>query len=1371
MKWKKWLSFAMSACVAASTFAIPQNVNAADGNMVTDADLKNTKVEAPPTWGVTPNDEQLHYMKEGLAAFCHFGPNTFNNEEWGQYYEEKKPSEIFKLKKAFDADAMVKAVKEAGFSRMILTAKHHDGFCLWASKYTDYDISSTDYKDGKGDILEEISDACTKYNVDMGCYLSPWDIHEDHYGCFGDNNDNENSTGITDYNELYIKCIEEICTAVKTDENGDPILDENGDPVYKYGNNNPGRRSDRFVEWWMDGAEGSGVHKQKYDWQGIINAIRKTNPNCQIFGTGKAVNGKNGDVDKDLACTGGIHWIGNEEGLAAEETWAKVKIGEDYESLKVDKYIKGKSDGDQWSVPECDTKLLSGGWFWGPAKQSTLRKISDLKNIYYNSVGHGATLLLNLSPNTDGKIDDNQMKRLKEFGKAIQNTFDEDMTKEDGVKASADSVWKNAKDYSPANVLDEIPEGEEYDNTYWAPEENENHTGTLEIDLGGTKTFDIVSIEEYIQKGQSISSFSVEYKDENGTWQTFGSGTTISSKKLVIHSPVNGKAIRIKILSAYSTPMITNVGIFKEAEEFSGSSIEISPKLTIIPIKNFTLENNWTFENNNTSAWSNADKKGEASFSFKGTKAYVFGTKDSGHGTMDVYIDEKFIETADTYSPTRFEKQLIYITPDLENTDHTVRLVCKEKAIGINCAAYYGDDKGIFNVEESTYSVIEGGTVDVNIVRSGGSNGEVTVSYMTESGGAEQGVNYVHMEGSVTFKDGETSKKITLKSLENERISDGANFYFNLIDAGQGVEGTNQKTEIEIRTVKGIINEVEDIDTDCNIVSEELLTATKQLKAYFNSGVMSKEDIIEKTEEVRQLINKSGSITKREGYSEENPFVLPTGGAVKKVEAELFQIGTNGANVQDRGDASNGKEVANLSNGKEIKLAFDAPKAGDYKLTVTYRIKRKDDNDNTRRSLIWKGTNVSTGSITDLYENNEKIWKSAEIDLTVSKEGNGELVLTTDIAESGKQGPILDKIEFKSLDEEGIPVEEVTLNKKEVILNTDKRYELLIPTITPSNASNQNVTFESSNPSEIVVSDDGVISCNGNIEGEADITVKADNGEKTATCHVKVIPWKVSGVSLNFKNITMTKKNQKVTLVATVLPETADDKNVTYESSNPSVATVDNKGIVTAVGEGRATITVVTNDNEEKDQCIVTVNFSEEMAKPAQVIGLVSVPGKKSIKVNWNKTLNADSYVVKVYQKSKLVGTYNTSTTSIVINKLKKLTAYDVKVAAVNKAGQSSEVILKTGTCPGKVKLKSARKVGSGKVRLTFKKIKGAKGYAIFYKTGKQAYKKAGTTKKTFFTVKKLKKGKKYTFQVTAYIKNGNAFVYGKNSKTKKCKA
>lgn len=756
-------------------------------------DIKDTTqpedADAPKTWGATPNDEQLWYMKQGTAAFCHFGPNTFNNVEWGENYGTKTPKEIFKLTKKFNAEDLVKAVKEAGFSRLILTAKHHDGFCLWSSQYTDYDIASTDYQ---GDILEEISDACTKYNLDMGCYLSPWDIHEDKYGCFGDNNNkkNNNNTGtFTDYNELYVAWINEICQAKKADGS------------YKYGNNNPNRRSDRFVEWWMDGAQGSASNRQTYDWKAILGAIKNNNPHCQVFGTGKAVNGKNGEEDKKLAGTGGIHWIGNESGWASNETWAKINIGEDYETLpKSDGAYIGVSNGVQWSVPEVDTKMLAG-WFWrDSAGDDTTKSESELADIYFRTVGRGATLLMNLSPNKNGEVGATQLNRFKELGKNISDTFKTDLTKASGVTATADSTWKNSDKYGAAKVLDTIPEGEVYDNTYWAPAEGKT-TGSLEINLGGLKKFDVVSIEEYIQKGQTIAAFTVEYKDLAGQWHDFASGKTISAKRLCRGETVEGTAIRINITEAKDTPKICNVGVYKASKGFSlssdGSSEAVPSNLKKVSINDATREGTWNFEkdedgNANGSAW--GDTAGlAATFTFTGTKAWVVGTADPNHGMMDVYIDGKKVDSVNTQKSPRKMGAVLYTTPDLEYGTHTIKLARSTKALGIS-KIYYADGSGIFTMKQSEYELMYGGTTEVEITRTGGTKGQAKVNYVTQSAGAEQGVNYTDLAGSVTFEDGETSKKITLTGLENEkadRMVDGKDFYFTLTSDNASIGTAN----------------------------------------------------------------------------------------------------------------------------------------------------------------------------------------------------------------------------------------------------------------------------------------------------------------------------------------------------------------------------------------------------------------------------------------------------------------------------------------------------------------------------------------------------------------------------------------------------
>lgn len=1079
-------------------------------------DIKDTTqpedTDAPKTWGATPNDEQLWYMKQGTAAFCHFGPNTFNNVEWGEKYGETAPVNLFTLTKDFDAESLVKAVKEAGFSRLILTAKHHDGFCLWSSEYTDYDIASTNYKNGKGDILEEISDACTKYNLDMGCYLSPWDIYEDKYGCFGDNNNkknNHNKGTFTDYNKLYVAWINEICQAKKADGS------------YKYGNNNPKRRSDRFVEWWMDGAQGSASNRQTYDWKAILGAIKNNNPHCQVFGTGKAVNGKNGEEDKKLAGTGGIHWIGNESGWASNETWAKINIGEDYETLpKSDGAYIGVSNGVQWSVPEVDTKMLAG-WFWrDSAGDDTTKSESELADIYFRTVGRGATLLMNLSPNKNGEVGETQLNRFKELGKNISDTFKTDLTKASGVTATADSTWKNSDKYGAAKVLDTIPEGEVYDNTYWAPAEGKT-TGSLEINLGGLKKFDVVSIEEYIQKGQTIAAFTVEYKDLAGQWHDFASGKTISAKRLCRGETVEGTAIRINITEAKDTPKICNVGVYKASKGFSvssdGSSEAVPSNLKKVSINDATREGTWNFEkdedgNANGSAW--GDTAGlAATFTFTGTKAWVVGTADPNHGMMDVYIDGKKVDSVNTQKSPRKLGAVLYTTPDLEYGTHTIKLARSTKALGIS-KIYYADGSGIFTMKQSEYELMYGGTTEVEITRTGGTKGQAKVNYVTQSAGAEQGVNYTDLAGSVTFEDGETSKKITLTGLENEkadRMVDGKDFYFTLTSDNASI-GTANYAHITLynANVEKTAERIAAMDltgyTDESV--KALNDAVTAMKALPSDAAKDKiKEAVKKVLDAKNALEEKENVTPTPDPEPEKEFTLPTGDNTLTVEAEDFTMNPlNGdtkehVHVEASTWASGGKMVNWFENGDSISMNFNAPEAGEYEVTATYRSGRSEGG--TPNAFVWEGTNVESGN-QDVYgESGATTTHTVIFTVKVTKAGKGVLTFT---ASSPKCGPQIDKFEFKKKAETPTPsvvaVTGVSLDKTTAKLTEKGQTVELKATVAPANATNKNVNFKTSDANVATVDAKGKVTAVAN--GTATITVTTEDGSKTATCTVTV---------------------------------------------------------------------------------------------------------------------------------------------------------------------------------------------------------------------------------------------------------------------------
>ncbi len=1096
MKWKQYLAVMTAAAMVISGPVIPaKQAKAADAQMVTDADLSDTTVAEPTAWGATPNDEQLWYMKQGTAAFCHFGPNTFNNVEWGENYGETAPVNLFTLSKDFDAESLVKAVKEAGFSRLILTAKHHDGFCLWSSQYTDYDIASTNYKNGKGDILEEISDACTKYNLDMGCYLSPWDIYEDKYGCFGDNNNKKNNNNkgtFTDYNKLYVAWINEICQAKKADGS------------YKYGNNNPKRRSDRFVEWWMDGAQGSASNRQTYDWKAILGAIRENNPHCQVFGTGKAVNGKNGAEDKALAGTGGIHWIGNESGWASNETWAKINIGEDYETLpKSDGAYIGVSEGVQWSVPEVDTKMLAG-WFWrDSAGDSTTKSEKDLADIYFRTVGRGATLLMNLSPNKDGEVGKTQLDRFKEFGSNIQDTFDEDFTKEEGVTASATSVWGNSKEFSASKVIDTIPEGQTYDETYWAPADGQT-TGSLEIDLNGIKKFDVVSIEEYIQKGQTISSFTVEYKDVTGRWHDFGKGATISAKRLCRSEAVEGTAVRINITGAKATPKICNVGVYKAAKGFevesSGSTV-LPTNLKKIGISEATREGNWTFEADEDgaaqgSAWGNAGVT--ASFKFTGTKAWVIGTADPNHGNMDVYIDGTKVDTVSTKQASRKMGALLYTTKELAYGEHTIKLVGTSQALGIS-KIWYADGSGIFSMKQKECDLLYGGTYDVEITRTAGSHGKVTVGYSTQSAGAEQGVNYINLTGTVTFEDGETSKTITLTGLENDRSADGKDFYFTLMQAENSEASFDTDSYTHVTLYHPNVDKIMERAEEINLADYEATSANA-----FQSAVSTLKDLLfdeKATDEQKKTALNTLVKAKNELVSTGSTgMVLPTAGEETEVEAEDFTLkplngdSTNHVHVVERSEASGGKVVDWFMNGDTISMNFYAPAAGQYKVKATYQSGRTEAGGNPN-VFSWKGTNVESGSLDVYGEAGATQVHTAEFTINVTKKGHGTLVFEG----TEKEGPRIDKFVFSKESKEATGIE---INKQKMSLSKKDQTERIYVKVNPEDSANQNVTFTTSDSKVATVDEKGNVKAVAN--GTAVITVTTKDGKHSASCEVTV---------------------------------------------------------------------------------------------------------------------------------------------------------------------------------------------------------------------------------------------------------------------------
>ena len=349
---------------------------------VVDPKDEETEIAA---YGPLPSKAQLDYHKEELAAFIHYGMNTYTNSEWGNGRENPQYFNPTNL----DTDQWIKTLKDAGFKRTIMVVKHHDGFVIYPSKYTDHTVAASPWKDGKGDLLEEISKSATKYDMNMGVYLSPWDA----------NNPKYHVSTEKEYNEYYLNQLKEIL----------------GNP--KYGNNG------KFIEVWMDGARGSGAQKVTYTFDEWFKYIKKAEGDIAIFS----------------AQPTSVRWIGNERGIAGDPVWHKVKKAKITDDVKNEYLNHGDPEGDMYSVGEADVSIRSG-WFYHDNQQP--KSIKDLMDIYFKSVGRGTPLLLNIPPNKEGKFADADVARLKEFRATLDQMYATDFAK--GATVTASSTRKKS---------------------------------------------------------------------------------------------------------------------------------------------------------------------------------------------------------------------------------------------------------------------------------------------------------------------------------------------------------------------------------------------------------------------------------------------------------------------------------------------------------------------------------------------------------------------------------------------------------------------------------------------------------------------------------------------------------------------------------------------------------------------------------------------------------------------------------------------------------------------------------------------------------------------------------------------------------------
>ena len=463
-----------------------------------------TKVKVPEPINPIPSQEQIDWQKLETYAFIHFGLNTYNDLEWGY---GNTPASTFNPVN-LDCEQWVATLKQCGMKGVILTAKHHDGFCLWQTETTDYSIANSPYKNGKGDMVKELSDACKKYGLKFGLYLSPWDRNNSEYGR-------------EDYVETYHKQIDEL--------------------TKNYGD---------LFEFWFDGANGGNGYyggadetrsidaRKYYDYERARDTILKRHPDAMIFGG---------------TCQT-IRWVGNEQGWAGDTDWCMINP----ELSDHTKHLNhGSENGTHWIPAEVDVSIRPG-WFYHKREDHQVKSVAQLTDIYYRSVGHNANLLLNFPINLDGKIPALDSLRATEWHEVIVNDFKDNILKNAVVRVDNERGRK----FKAENVIDDDW------NTYWATDDDYNF-GTISFSFDKPVKMNRVVLQEYIALGQRVKDFYME-GELNGKWfkiNPFDTLSTIGYKrivrfntveldKLIIYFEESRGPLCINNIEAYCAPVL-----------------------------------------------------------------------------------------------------------------------------------------------------------------------------------------------------------------------------------------------------------------------------------------------------------------------------------------------------------------------------------------------------------------------------------------------------------------------------------------------------------------------------------------------------------------------------------------------------------------------------------------------------------------------------------------------------------------------------------------------------------------------------------------------------------------------------------------------
>jgi alpha-L-fucosidase len=457
------------------------------------------QVKAPEPFGPLPTQKQVDWHEMEFYAFVHFSLNTFTNKEWG--YGDESP-ELFNPTN-LDLRQWARIVKQSGMKGIILVAKHHDGFCLWPSAYTERSVKNSPWKNGKGDLVKELAAACKEYDLKLGLYLSPWDRNHSEYGK-------------PEYITYFRNQLKELLT--------------------NYGD---------VFEMWFDGANGGdgyygGANETRkinsleyYNWDETYKLIYETAPKTLVWGVGPSE----------------ARWIGNEEGRAGKTNWSLLRQKDELAGkVNYTEFVSGHEDGEKWVPGEADVSIRPG-WFYHAVEDDKVRPLDEMVDIFYESIGRNANLLLNLPVDRRGLVNENDEARLKELVATLKSDFKTEVLA--GTKVSASNVRGNNAKFAAGNVSDRNKA------TYWATDDNIK-TASIEFDFSKPTAINRLLLQEYIKLGQRVKAFSVEAKVD-GQWKTIATETTIGYKRILRFDRVQASALKINITDSKASIVISNI--------------------------------------------------------------------------------------------------------------------------------------------------------------------------------------------------------------------------------------------------------------------------------------------------------------------------------------------------------------------------------------------------------------------------------------------------------------------------------------------------------------------------------------------------------------------------------------------------------------------------------------------------------------------------------------------------------------------------------------------------------------------------------------------------------------------------------------------